>query len=103
MCLCVNDVKVTNRAAIDWLRRHLAPHGIRVHELNFTDPTSMHIDCTMMPIRPGLAVQNSNYDLKEKSLFEQGGWDIIKSPQPLVPQGLHIFYQTDRFANVFRH
>ena len=31
---------------IEWMRRHLAPKGIRVHTISFKDPNPMHIDAT---------------------------------------------------------
>ena len=51
---------VTNRFGIDWFARHIGPR-YRVHEIAINDPHAMHIDATLVPLRPGTvaAVTNS--------------------------------------------
>ena len=44
---------VTNAAGFEWLRRHLARDGYRVHELQHQCRTAMHIDSTFVPLCPG--------------------------------------------------
>ncbi|VDQ17736.1 unnamed protein product, partial [Trichobilharzia regenti] len=45
-------------SGIEWVRRHLAPRGIKVHRLSFEDPRPMHIDATFSLVKPGIAIQN---------------------------------------------
>lgn len=40
----------TNRSGVEWLRRHLAPAGIRVHSLIFKGTQNCHADATFMPL-----------------------------------------------------
>ena len=45
---------VTNFAGIDWLRAHLKPKGVHVHNIDFNaGGEQMHIDTTIAPIKPG--------------------------------------------------
>ena len=43
---------VTNAAGFEWLRRHLARDGYRIHELQHQCRTAMHIDSTFVPLCP---------------------------------------------------
>jgi len=75
---------------IEWIRRQFPDH--RVHMLNFpTDPWPMHIDATLVPLKPGLALINPNRPLpkQQAELFTEHGWDLIdaapaahKNPPP---------------------
>jgi glycine amidinotransferase len=44
---------VTNAAGFEWLRRHLARDGYRIHELQHQCRPAMHIDSTFVPLCPG--------------------------------------------------
>jgi len=80
--------QVTNLAGIDWLRRHLAPRGIKVHTLFSDNPFSMHIDVTFLPLRPGLAVIHPKYRSYGPAIdhLEAAGWKIIPAPFPTAPK-----------------
>lgn len=78
---------VTNQAGIEWLRRHLAPRGIRVHELHFVEPRAMHIDTTFALVKPGYALTNPKRPLLEKDKFIKAGWKLVDAPIPSVPDG----------------
>jgi len=47
--LFVTRSNVTNRAGIEWLRRHLGP-GFRIHEIESRCRQPMHIDSTLIPL-----------------------------------------------------
>ncbi|KAA3671431.1 glycine amidinotransferase [Paragonimus westermani] len=76
--------EVTNLTGIDWLRRHLAPRGIRVHQLTFEDPRPMHIDATFVLVKPGLALQNPERPCHQTKQFKAAGWNVIDVPIPLM-------------------
>jgi len=70
----------TNQMGIEWIRRQFPDH--RVHTLNFpSDPWPMHIDATLVPLKPGLAMINPERPLprKQAELFTEHGWDLIKA------------------------
>lgn len=77
--------QVTNFLGIEWLRRHLAPRGIRVHTINFVDPNPMHIDATFNIIGPGLVLSNPDRPCNQIEKFKKAGWDIVHPPTPTVP------------------
>lgn len=77
--------QVTNKMGIEWMRRHLAPKGIRVHEISFQDPNPMHIDATFNIIGPGLVLSNPDRKCNHINMFKKGGWKIVKPPRPLMP------------------
>jgi glycine amidinotransferase len=81
--LVVQHGFTTNRKGIDWLRRHFPEH--RVHPVNFPgDPYPIHIDCTFVPIRPGLILNNPIRRLPEaqRAMFERNDWEIIDAARP---------------------
>ena len=72
---------------IEWMRRHLAKKGIRLHQLSFSDPNPMHIDATFNIIGPGLVIANPERKCKQLDMFEKAGWKIVQAPQPSCPLG----------------
>ncbi|VDL99016.1 unnamed protein product [Schistocephalus solidus] len=76
--------QVTNLAGIDWLRRHLAPKGIRVHQLTFRDARPMHIDATFCLVKPGLAIQNPDRPCDQAEILRAAGWKVVNAPPPLI-------------------
>lgn len=78
--------QVTNLAGIEWMRRHLAPRGIRVHEVRFRGERPMHIDTTFSLVRPGYAITNPARPLVNPEPFIKAGWKLIEAPQPNVPK-----------------
>ena len=74
---------VTNRAALDWLRRH-APQ-LRFHEATFKESHPMHIDATFVPLRPGLMLCNKKRPLineKMTRFFALNDWEIVNCVEP---------------------
>lgn len=77
-----------NRAGIDWLRKELAPHGFRTHMVRIPyDLAPSHLDCTFVPLRPGLVLTNPERPCMEEDLkiFKDNGWRFIEAPQPVNP------------------
>ena len=80
-----------NRRGIDWLRRHFP--DLRIHEIHFPgDPYPIHIDCTFVPLRPGLILNNPQRRIKpeDRGFFERNGWEIVEAAKPAhqVPPSL---------------
>jgi glycine amidinotransferase len=73
---------VTNAAGFEWLRRHLARDGYRVHKLQHQCRTAMHIDSTFVPLCPGKVLVNPEYldPAKLPAIFKS--WDILVAPRP---------------------
>jgi glycine amidinotransferase len=93
---------VTNLAGIEWLRKHLEGR-YKIHRFTFRDDKPMHIDATIMPLKPGLLLFNPLRvppeladDLKN-GLFK--GWDLVKAPMPVIPDH-HPLYMTSKWLNV---
>lgn len=80
----------TNAGGIDWLRRHFAPKGIRVHEIAFDGyPLPWHLDCTIIVPRPGLLIQNPEWmpiTPEFHELFKMNGWEIVMAEAPSRPK-----------------
>ena len=81
--LVVQHGFTTNLKGIDWLARHFPDH--RVHAVNFPgDPYPIHIDCTFVPLRPGLILNNPRRRLPKelRGLFEKNDWEIVDAARP---------------------
>jgi glycine amidinotransferase len=75
---------VTNRMGITWLRQHLG-ELYRVHEIKFQDLNPMHIDASLVPLKPGLALINPTRPPVEAELFRKAGWDLVEAALPTTP------------------
>lgn len=82
--LFVQRSHVTNMMGITWLRRHLEKQ-YRVHVIKFKDLNPMHIDASLVPLRPGLALVNPKRPPHQTELFEKAGWDLIEAAPPTTP------------------
>lgn len=81
--LFVQHGMTTNLKAIEWLDQHFPEH--RVHAVNFPgDPYPMHIDATLVPLRPGIAINNPERPLPEeqRKIFEVNDWKILDAAEP---------------------
>jgi len=76
---------VSNEFGIEWLRRTFAPQGYRVHTLHSEDVVPKHIDCTLLPVRPGIAIENPTRKMEERHLFTENGWRLLPSAE-VLPQ-----------------
>ncbi|MEY4768656.1 MAG: hypothetical protein RL637_1295 [Pseudomonadota bacterium] len=80
--LFMQQSNVTNRAGIEWLRRHLGD-AYRVHEIENLSPEAIHIDTSFMPLGPGKILVSPDYiDIKKLPPILKS-WDILIAPQPL--------------------
>lgn len=85
--LFVTRSNVTNYAGIKWLKRHLG-EKYRIHEIESSCPTPMHIDSTFMPLAPGKLLINPEYIDVDRlpNLFKS--WDILIPPEPDPIEGI---------------
>jgi glycine amidinotransferase len=76
---CQPDV-VTNQFGMDWLARYLGPE-FRVRKVEFVDRYPQHIDTTLVPLRPGLALTNPERPFKDNmaKFFVDNGWQLIEA------------------------
>jgi len=82
----------TNLSGIEWVRRHLAPKGIRVHSMQFNNMKPRHIDDTLIALRPGIAVNSlETPPLKDGlKLFTKSGWRVFRLPHSNFSRSLNI-------------
>ncbi len=81
--LFVQHGMTANLKGIEWIRRHFPNH--RVHAVNFPgDPYPIHIDATLVPLRPGLAMNNPYRALPEeqRQIFYKNDWEIVDAAKP---------------------
>jgi glycine amidinotransferase len=86
-CFVVESM-TTNKLGVDWLRRHLAPKGVRVHAIHVLyDLFSTHLDCTFVPIRRDLVLINPERPVEKETeiLFKRNGWKFLTAPMPSLP------------------
>ena len=80
--LFVQKSMVTNDAGIEWLRRHYPEH--RIHRVAYREMFPWHIDATLIPLRPGLALINPErlaLDKAHNELFKKNGWELVEAPK----------------------
>lgn len=103
----VQESMTTNRKGIEWLKRHLEPRGFRVHAVHFPlDFFPSHIDCTFVPLRPGLILTNPERPIREDevAIFKDNDWEFITAPQPTSTNDeMPLFCQSSKWLsmNVF--
>jgi glycine amidinotransferase len=93
--LIVQHGFTTNLKGVEWLRRHFPRH--RVHAVNFPgDPYPIHIDCTFVPIRPGLILNNPHRRLpkEQRALFHENDWQIVDAAPPMHAQPPPLCYSS---------
>lgn len=72
---------VTNRAGFEWLRRHVSDR-CHVHEIESRCRFPMHIDSSIVFLRPGTVVVNPDFLDVEKLPKILKSWDVIVAPTP---------------------
>jgi glycine amidinotransferase len=97
----VQESMTTNRAGIRWLKRHLEPRGLRVHAIHFPlDFFPSHIDCTFVPLAPGVVLINPERPVREgeEKMFFDNGWEFITAPQPTSTNNeMSMFCQSSKW------
>ena len=90
---------VTNRSGVAWLRSYLGD-DYRVTLLESGDPHAMHIDATVMPLRPGVVLVNplrAADQVLAGSVFAD--WERVVVPAPRPP-GPVPRYMTSGWINM---
>lgn len=102
--ILVQESMTTNRAGIRWLKRHLEPRGLRIHTVHFPlDLFPSHIDCTFVPLRPGLILTNPERPISEEDakIFQDNDWEFIEVPQPTSSNDeMPIFCQSSKWLSM---
>jgi glycine amidinotransferase len=72
---------VSNASGAEWVRRVLGP-DFRLHTIRFEEATPMHIDTTLVPVRPGLLLVNPERPCRDDGLelFHRNGWHVVPAP-----------------------
>ena len=82
---------VSNKAGIEWVKRHFADRGIRVHSVCF-DSTKMpyfhpwHIDIVLIPVSAGMAFVCPDNDAITPGLydfFKRNDWELVPAARPV--------------------
>lgn len=95
---------VLNKSGLDWIKRHYANRGIRIHPVTFNwgheSWKPWHIDCEFTMVRPGLLIINPEGRLDDNTInfFRRNDWEVIESAMPshdyYAPVSL-IYYTED--------
>ena len=81
---------VLNKSGLDWVKRHYAQKGIRIHPVHFgfgpKNWKPWHIDCEFTMVRPGLLITNPDgpIDKNTEELFRKNDWEIVEAARPVV-------------------
>ncbi|NEQ86540.1 MAG: glycine amidinotransferase [Moorea sp. SIO2I5] len=102
--ILVQESMTTNKTGIRWLKKHLEPRGFRVHPVHFPlDFFPSHIDCTFVPLRPGLILTNPERPIREEEekIFKDNGWEFITVPQPTCSNDeMPMFCQSSKWLSM---
>lgn len=102
--IVVQESMTTNKAGVEWLKRHLLPKGMRVHAVHFPlDLFPSHIDCTFVPLRPGLVLTNPDRPIleDEAAMFAQNDWQLVDAPEPaLSNEEMPTYCQSSRWLSM---
>ncbi|WP_233862440.1 amidinotransferase [Paraburkholderia adhaesiva] len=85
--LFVTRSNVTNRAGIEWLRRHLGD-GFRIHEIETRCRQPMHIDASFNPLCPGKVLVNPDHIDVSRLPPILKNWDVLIAPRPDPVEGV---------------
>ena len=95
--LVVQESCVTNNCGIEYVRGRLDP-DFRIHPIRFYDDKPMHIDATLVPLRPGTALINPERvppQLErelQRGLFKD--WEFLAAPQPALPPSAKLCFSS---------
>ena len=83
---------------IEWMRRHLGDK-YNLHVLSFFDESPMHIDATLVFLRPGLILSNPERPCQQEEFFTKNGWKIVKAAPPAINDSYHLYF-TSKWLNM---
>lgn len=83
---------------IEWMRRHLGDK-YNLHVLSFFDESPMHIDATLVFLRPGLILSNPERPCQQEEFFTKSGWKIVKAARPEINDSHHLYF-TSKWLNM---
>jgi glycine amidinotransferase len=89
--LLVQRSKVTNGLGIEWVRRELGS-GYTIHEIPVHDDHAMHLDATLVPLAPGVALVNPERLPVVPAALRH--WKLIDAPRP-VPRSRSLLMSSD--------
>jgi len=81
----------TNQLGILWLQRHLGDR-FRVRTVSFEDSKPLHIDASLVPLRPGLALTCPIRPCHQAEWFKKAGWDLVEAAQPTLPNSWKMLF-----------
>jgi glycine amidinotransferase len=87
---------VTNHLGIEWVARHLGG-DYRVHTVEITDASPMHIDASFMPLAPGKLLLNPLRIRSVPPVLDS--WDVRWAPQPALPPD-HVLYMSSAWISM---
>jgi glycine amidinotransferase len=88
--LFVQRSHATNDLAITWLQRNLGD-SYRVHKIQFQDANPLHIDASLVPLKPGIALVNPSRPCIQEEIFRKAGWDLINAASPTLPKNWPMY------------
>ena len=91
--LFVQYSMVTNDAGIRWLKHHYPDH--RVHKVLYKEQQPWHMDTTLVPVGPGLAVCNQarpTLTPEVTELLDKNDWEIIWAPKSVLREKRPLCY-----------
>jgi glycine amidinotransferase len=51
----------------------------------------MHVDATLVPLRPGLVLTNPDRHCYQIDLFKNAGWDVVTAAPPTLPEDWPLY------------
>ena len=92
--LFVQRSQVTNQMGILWLKNHFRGR-FRVHQISFNDPNPMHVDATVVALKPGLLLTNPKKAFNQVEWFKKNGWDVMEAAQPTLPKEWPLYLSSN--------
>jgi glycine amidinotransferase len=87
---------VTNIAGIEWVRRHI-PAEYKIHMVEITDNSPMHIDATFMPLAPGKLLLNRERITEVPKALRS--WEVQFAPESTIPAD-HTMYMSSTWVSM---
>jgi glycine amidinotransferase len=92
---------VSNQFGADWLQRHLGP-TYRIHRIEFAQRKPIHIDATMVPLRPGLVLENPERRARHDGMeiFRANGWQVLAPVPSARPKRKHRPWEVSEWISM---